>query len=222
MTLIFTGVINMKSFMFFCRHAELTRLPFSRHPETLRLARRVPSVLGSSYQVSASNQQGFTLIELLVVVLIIGILAAVALPRYELAVSKSRVAQVLPFMASVQAAQEAYYMANGFYSDDWSELDVSIPPGAAVSVCNSGARNTQCAVLASGVSCPLRSSGGVLYCRGDRIPQIGFTYEYGEYRGRLGRRVCYASETSDRQNKVCKALGGVLKATEFGTNRYAF
>ena len=72
-------------------------------------------------------QKGFTLIELLVVVLIIGILAAIAMPQYTLAVEKSRAAEPLAVLRSVRDAQEVYYMANGTYSTNLKDLDVKLP-----------------------------------------------------------------------------------------------
>ena len=69
--------------------------------------------------------KGFTLIELLVVVLIIGILAAVALPQYKKAVTKSRLAAVKPMMAALKTAEESYYLASGDYTSDADLLDIS-------------------------------------------------------------------------------------------------
>jgi len=70
------------------------------------------------------NKKGFTLLELLVVVLIIGILAAVALPQYQKAVIKSRITQVLPLIRAVVDAQDIYYIVNNKYAESFEDLAV--------------------------------------------------------------------------------------------------
>ncbi len=65
--------------------------------------------------METKNKKGFTLIELLVVVLIIGILAAIALPQYRLAVVKARVASILPVMRRYKDALMEWKLLHGSY-----------------------------------------------------------------------------------------------------------
>lgn len=73
------------------------------------------------------RKHGFTLTELLVVILIIGILAAVALPQYFNAVNLSRLNALLPTAKALKEAQERVYLASGKYTDTVTDLDLSAP-----------------------------------------------------------------------------------------------
>ncbi len=74
-----------------------------------------------------NTRRGFTLIELLVVVLIIGILAAVAVPQYQKAVVKSRFAEAMVNLKSIGQADKACQLHKGT-TCDFDDLDI-LPGG---------------------------------------------------------------------------------------------
>jgi len=150
-----------------------------------------------------NGMQAFTLIELLVVVLIIGILAAVALPQYKMAVDKTRLSRMITMVQSVVKAEESYYLANNEYTTDWDSLAVSFTGtpvagrGGAISV-------------PGGWILDLNTNPKNIMAEDEKLPDIALSAFYAHGNENLpqaptgGGISCYAKSSNEHANKLCK------------------
>ena len=167
-------------------------------------------ILRSFYSEShplSVKRAGFTLIELLVVVLIIGILAAVALPQYQVAVEKSRFARVQGNVRALKDAAELYYLTNGSYPPDSTEGLESLDFG----------RISGCRLAESGqMLCEQEWYDYIFYEAGQ---VVGFTrpqeadkmngyLQWLDHSSHPGRMECLAAEESKVAQQVCRSIGG--------------
>jgi len=174
------------------------------------------------------NNKGFTLIELLVVILIIGILAAVALPQYQLAVDKADFMKYQSMAASLRDAYDEYVLLYGEGTANFNNLSISLPDDftrvySGVSGAVQCFQNSEmfCCMSNSG-----ESWGAVINCGKNDLSvvyvQAFFAYNY-EPISRRGK--CLAKENHTRANRLCNVLGtkGYINNTwtpEGYTNRY--
>ena len=91
------------------------------------------------------KNKGFTLIEILITVLIIGILAAIAVPKYQKAVQRGQAAKMIIAARQLHDAQKSYLLSSGEGSQSLDKLDINFPgprmdafTAVANGNCNSG------------------------------------------------------------------------------------
>jgi type IV pilus assembly protein PilE len=165
------------------------------------------------------NYKGFTLIELLIAVLIIGILAAIALPQYQLSVDKSRYTEMMVAEEAISSALERYYLTYNYYPEDMSALDISFGNGT-VSGRNINFDWGYCTVSSYMVDCWNTTTLKNIYSR--------FLSHLTIYHGNENKRLCYAYGTTNpesRGDKLCRKVTGNETHYTEGTNTlrsYAF
>ena len=161
------------------------------------------------------SKEGFTLIELLVVVLIIGILAAVAVPQYQKAVYKSRYATLKNLTESIWQAQQVFHLQNGRYATTFAELDIDLPGGVVDEELWDGHTTDQYNYSWGYCRIRFNDSGKVQStCTNEQIA-MGYTIQQG------GTRTCHvfgSREVEDYplQNLVCQAETGLTKRSGYG------
>ena len=118
------------------------------------------------------RKNGFTLIELLIVVVIIGILAAVAIPKFRNTKGKAYASSMKSDLRNLASAQEAYMYEKSVYASDLADLNFNRSSGVEIAITegtSSGWAATSWHAAASPIECGMYM--------GNATPVGGATHE---------------------------------------------
>ncbi len=159
--------------------------------------------------ISLFDNRGFTLIELLVVVLILGILAAVALPQYQKAVAKSRAMEILVLVRSAVPAVREYILANEKFPTTFDELSVA-PNGTLkkffVEHDQVESGNTKVTMVYGRLDASLITPN-------DQTPSFIYPTEFSTWSTFLepNHLYCVHNYGNEKQKAICSSLGTLVK-----------
>jgi len=146
-----------------------------------------------------SGVKGFTLLELLVVVLIIAILAAIALPKYQLAVDKARYAKMIDFTRAISEASIRTTMTKE--DPSFNDLDIDIPKNCIktdnyIISCDNGIWG-----------CLINNATSKYYRCSDLSINATLLYVFNPSKMTV-TKYCYAHslDNNDRANRLCQAI----------------